>query len=404
MRRFGRRKGVQLVTALERPGDGRNVDPALGTLSGEGAAQEVRRLAPAHPAPESLTTMASHAGPSDPVSPSYYGVPCVKTPVWDPSVPLYFFLGGLSGATSVLGVVAERLGGPELRGLTRRCRWVGTVGNGLSAVLLISDLGRPERFLHMLRVFRPTSPMSVGAWILTVSGSANGLALVLMNQRGRLGRLGDTAALVGGLLGGPLAGYTAVLLSNTAVPLWQGARLRLPLLFTASSVVSAAGVLSLMAQRPAEARVLRVYGLAGKVAEWVGMRAVERELSRHPELVRPLREGPTGTLWRAVKVSLAAGLVLSLLPGRRVQRTANVLSGLASLGLRYAVFSAGKVSSRNPQATFKPQREGFGAAEVTGHAHASDGRPFQVPLPVVPEQRVRVPGPRPSEEQPWAPV
>jgi len=229
------------------------------------------------------------------------------------------------------------------------------------------------------------------------------LALVLMNQRGWLKRLGDGASVVGALMGGPLAGYTAVLLSNTAMPAWQGARWTMPLLFAASAVASSASVLSLLPHGAAEGRVLRAFGLAGKVAEQLALRAVERELSRHPELVRPLREGVPGVLWKAAKVCTGAGLALGLLPGRRVRRVAQVLSAVGALSMRFSVFSAGKASSRDPQATFKPQRAGLGAAEVTGHERASDGRPFQVPLPVVAEQRVRVPPPRPPQERAWIP-
>lgn len=401
MKLFGKKE--DLVNRLERRGDGRNVDPALGTLSGEGAAQEVSNLAEAHPVPELLTTIPSRSGPGSSEFPSYYGAPVVKAPVWVPAIPLYFFVGGLSGATSVLGAMAERFGGPELEGLARRCRGVGTVGDAVSAVLLIYDLGRPSRFLNMLRVFRPTSPMSLGAWVLALSGGANGLSFVLMNARGRLKRLGDSASVVGGLMGGPLAGYTAVLITNTAVPTWQGARRMMPLLFTASSVASSASVLSLLPHGAAEGRVLQAFGLAGKVAELFAHRAVERELARHPELVKPLRQGAPGVLWKVARVCGTVGLALSLLPGQPARRMGNVLSGVGALSTRFAVFYAGKASTKDPQATFKPQRAGLGAAEVTGHELASDGKPFKVPLPVVAEQRVRMPQPRAPEEQAWAP-
>lgn len=388
MKLFGQKR-PDLLSQLERPADGRNVDPELGTLSGEGAQQEVKNLAQAHPVPELLTTIPSRAGTAEAESPSYYGAPVVKEPVWVWSIPVYFFVGGLSGATSLLGTVTEALGGPGLERLARRCRWVGTLGDAASSALLIYDLGRPSRFLNMLRVFRPTSPMSMGAWILAASGSANGLSVLLINQKGWLKRVGDTASVVAGVLGGPLSGYTAVLTTNTVVPTWQAMRLRLPLLFTASSVATSASFLELLPHGPAEARVLRAYGLVGKVAELFAARAVEREVSRHEELAKPLHTGAAGVLWKAAKVLSMAGLALSLLPGgsKRTRRVANGLTLAGALATRWAVFQSGRQSARNPQATFKPQRAGLGAAEVTGHERASDGKPFKVPLPVVAGQR-----------------
>lgn len=388
MKLFGQKR-VDLLSQLERPGDGRNVDPELGTLSGEGSAQEVKNLAQAHPVPELLTTIPSRSGTADADSPSYYGAPVVKEPVWVWSIPVYFFVGGLSGATSLLGTACETLGGPGLERLARRCRWVGTLGDAASSALLIYDLGRPSRFLNMLRVFRPTSPMSMGAWILACSGSANGLSVLLINQKGWLKQVGDKASTLAGTLGGLLSGYTAVLTTNTAVPTWQGMRLTLPFLFTASSVATSASLLSLLPHGPAEARVLRAYGLAGRVAELFAAHAVEREISRHEELARPLHTGAAGVLWKAAKVLSVAGLALSLLPGgtKRTRRAGDVLTLAGALATRWAVFQSGRQSARDPQATFKPQRAGLGAAEVTGHARASDGKPFKVPLPVVAGQR-----------------
>ena len=225
---------------LEKRRDGRNIDPRLGTLSGEGAQQRVRELDGPDAGKEPLATRPTQSGAASATAPSYYGLPLLKAPVWIWSVPLYFYVGGTAGAASLLGATAELVGGPSLQPLGRRCRWVGAAGDVLSAGLLIHDLGRPERFLNMLRVFRPTSPMSLGTWILSGSGALNSLAALLAGQeKGWLGRVGSAAAVGGGLLGMPLAGYTAVLITNTAVPLWQGTHQSLPLLFMASSTVGA---------------------------------------------------------------------------------------------------------------------------------------------------------------------
>src|SRR5919199_1448328 len=100
---------------------------------------------------------------------SYYGRPVLKEPVWEWEIPWYFFAGGLAGASSGLSLVA-RLAGNER--LARRALLAALGGATVSPVLLISDLGKPERFYNMLRVVKPTSPMSVGTWVLFASGTA----------------------------------------------------------------------------------------------------------------------------------------------------------------------------------------------------------------------------------------
>src|SRR5262249_43411978 len=153
---------------LERDTDGREVDPSLGLLQGEGAAQRVRAPEP-HPGHLLPTDLGTDAG-----TPTYYGLPVLQEPVWIWTVPAYLFVGGLAGAASALGAASLVAGGPTLERLERRCRVLGLAGDVLGSGLLVADLGRPSRFLNMLRVFRPTSPMSVGSWILTLSGAANG--------------------------------------------------------------------------------------------------------------------------------------------------------------------------------------------------------------------------------------
>ncbi|GHG77547.1 NrfD/PsrC family molybdoenzyme membrane anchor subunit [Comamonas sp. JC664] len=369
-----------LLDVLQRKRDGRNVDPSMGVLSGEGAQQRVKTLERAPGVQPS-----GDGALLPPGAPSYYGLPAIKEPVWIASVPTYLYVGGVAGATSVLGFAAELIGGAWLRGLARRCVWVGMAGDMLSAGLLIHDLGRPERFLHMLRVFRPTSPMSIGSWVLAASGAFNTLALLVGHRGGWPGTVGRAAGAGAALLGLPLSGYTAVLLTNTAVPLWQSMHRSLPLFFMASATAASGSLLSLLPHPRHEAPVLRAFRVAGKVAEVATRIAVERDAARVPEVARPLREGLPGALWTASKVCAGAGLLLELLPRRTsgVATAANVLTSVSAVAARFAIFHAGKVSSRNPQATFQGQRQGLGAAEVTGHTVASDGKPLKFPLPVV---------------------
>ena len=148
---------------------------------------------------------------------SYYGRPILKEPVWKPEIPFYFFTGGLAGASSVLSLAARVAGNERL---ARRSLWIGLAAEIVSPALLVADLGRPERFLNMLRVFKVTSPMSVGSWILAGSGAATA-AEAACEVLGVFPRLKLVPATASALLGGPLATYTATLVSDTAIPVWH---------------------------------------------------------------------------------------------------------------------------------------------------------------------------------------
>jgi formate-dependent nitrite reductase membrane component NrfD len=353
------------------PGDGRNIDPEVGTLEGEASDQEVPgdRARTQGAAPfgvwEQVPTQRSRAGEI-----TYYDRPVLKEPVWIWAVPAYFYVGGTAGAAAVLGAAVQAAGGDDLRGLVTRCRRVAAAGDALGAALLVYDLGRPSRFLNMLRVFRPSSPMSVGSWVLAASAPLTTAAAALAEADGSVRTVGDVAGLGAGVAGLPLTGYTAVLLANTAVPVWQAARRSLPVLFTASAMSGAASLLDLMDLEEREERVVRRFGLAGKAAELAAMAAVEHEAGRVERVGFPMRQGIGGALWRASKALGAASLALSLLRGhgRGRRRLSGVLGTAGSLALRFAVFHAGKASARDPRATFQQQRAGHGAAEVTRRA------------------------------------
>ena len=275
----------------------------------------------------------------------YYDQPALKQPVWIWTVPVYFYVGGVAGAALVLGAVAQFQHDDELQSLVRISRATGLGGQVLGSVFLIVDLGRPERFFNMLRVLNPLSPLSVGSWVLAVGG-ASAAASVFLPERSA-----NIAGMAAGLLAIPLAGYTGVLLANTAIPVWRGARRSLPVLFVASAIASCASIFELM-KLPARAeRVVRTYGVIGKAAELASMHAVERELAPGPELSRSLHSGIAGTLWTASKVLTVASLVVTLAPGAlRAKRIAGVLGTVAGVGLRFGVFYAGVRSSREPGA------------------------------------------------------
>ena len=301
---------------------------------------------------------------------SYYGRPVLKEPVWQPEIPWYFFTGGLGGASSVLSLVA-RVRGYER--LARRSIYIGAAADAISPVLLISDLGRPERFLNMLRVFKVTSPMSVGSWILAFSSAASSAAAFL-NFIGRLRRTSDLARIASAVSGAPLAVYTATLISDTAIPVWHDARHELPFLFGASAAASAgaAGTLAVPGPEAAPARRLAV---GGALVESAVMLAMEKRLGF---LGEPYKQGEAGRYARLAKACTIGGGALLAFAGRRnrlasVAGSALVLAGGAAL--RWSVFKAGFQSARDPRYTVIPQRErgGYGPSSRSrpGSAEAS---------------------------------
>jgi len=334
----------------DRMRDGRNVDESLGTLEGEAASVEVKRPDEAYAA----RTHALDVRPAEATGATYYDLPAIKEPVWISTIPAYFFTGGVAGGSLVLGA-AMQLGGDDdhgTRDLVRTCRWLGLGATIASSGLLIYDLGRPSRFFEMLRVFRPTSPMSVGSWVLATTGAFATLALLP-------GPFGDAPAIVAGMLGIPLAGYTAVLIANTAVPVWQQSRRALPFLFIAGAIASTSSVLDLFSFSRRAQTAVRRFGVVGKCAELFASLAVEREASSIADRVAdPLRSGPSGALWNVAKALTAASLLVSILPGRSQWKraTAGVLGILGTVAMRFGVFHAGKSSARDPRATFQLQR------------------------------------------------
>ena len=283
---------------------------------------------------------------------SYYGRPVIKQPVWTPEIPAYFFAGGMAGASAGLAYMAERTGN-EL--LAKRAWGVAIAGISVSPPLLIADLGVPTRFMNMLRMFKVTSPMSVGSWILSGSGTATGIAAA-NTFTGLFGGPAAVAKPAAALFGLPLATYTGALIANTSVPVWHEARLSLPALFAGGAAASAGAAATLLTP-PAHAAPARRLAVMGAAAELAVMSAMERRLG---SLAEPYHEGTSGRLARAAKALTAAGAVTIAGWGHR-RRSAAVLGGTALLAgaaaERFAVFRAGFASAKDPKFTVGPQRE-----------------------------------------------
>jgi formate-dependent nitrite reductase membrane component NrfD len=339
--------------------DGRDVDTRIATLDGEGAQQRTRRqdrhLSGMAPSP--WEQIPSIAGPDT----TYYDRPMLKPSVWSIDIPLYYFLGGTAGAALTLGAAVQLVsprGRHPLRRLSAICHWTGIIGSTAGAAFLIHDLGRPSRFLYMMRVFRPTSPMNMGVWILSGAAPTAVATGLLVNRRGLLGTIGEITGYVSGVFGAALAGYTGVLVSNSAMPIWQAARRWVPVMFMASSASAAASVIDVVAYDVRTRELSRIFGTAGRVAEIAAAKMVEKTASTVPKVGEPLHRGRPRLLWKLASGLTAASLAGSLWPGRhrKVTMISGVLGIAGSLCLRFAVHYATNASARDPRAAFHQQR------------------------------------------------
>lgn len=288
----------------------------------------------------------------DPEFESYYGRQIIKTPVWkQPDVPLYLFLGGLSGASSVLAEGAAWTGRPTLQ---RVARLVSVAGAGAGTVALIHDLGRPERFLNMLRVFKPTSPLSVGSWILAGFTGLNSAAAAA-NLTGVLPRLGRVAGVAGSALGPALATYTGALISDTAVPAWHEGYRQMPFVF-AGSGAAAAGGMAMIATPVGQAGPARRMAVVGAAVDVAAGELMQRGMGMVAE---PYLQGHPGVLMKAARGLTLGGAALSVLGGR--SRVVSALAGATLVGgsvlTRFGVFRAGLASAEDPKYTVVPQRD-----------------------------------------------
>jgi DMSO reductase anchor subunit len=283
---------------------------------------------------------------------SYYGRQILKTPTWkSPDVPLYLFLGGLAGASAVLAEGAAASGRPGLERVARLAAAGGATGG---TVALIHDLGRPERFLNMLRVLKPTSPLSVGSFILAPFSAFAGAAAA-SQVTGRLPRLGRLAGVGAAAFGPPLATYTAALLANTAVPAWHEAHRELPFVFGGSGACAAGGLAMLCAPYTQSSPALRL-AVGGALVETAATELMSRRLGM---IAEPYHQGRSGRLMKTQRRLTEVGLGLSVLGlrSRLARRAAGAVFVADSLVTRFGIFEAGMESARNPKYTVVPQRE-----------------------------------------------
>ena len=306
------------------------------------------------------------------MSEGYYNYPVVRRPVWTWEVPTYFWLGGMAAGAYATASLAQNFGSADDRRVAAGGFYVAAAALVPCAPLLIADLGRPDRFHHMLRIFKPLSPMNLGAWTLTgftpvafaraaSHAAATGL---LRGPVGALARLVPTrlAELTGGVLGLTLAGYSGVLLAATNVPLWAKSKL-LGGLFMASALASGSAAVTLQAaRRGVPDATLHRLGTLESVAALGETAMLTGYLVQSGKTARPLTAGRyAAPFWLgAVGAGTLLPLLLQRLAGRRGGRTLQTLSTVAavctitgSLALRWSIFEAGKDSSEDQAASFE---------------------------------------------------
>jgi hypothetical protein len=292
----------------------------------------------------------------------YYRIPLLKQPPWSWEIPLYFFVGGAAASAAVIGAIAHYTGAN--RKLVRDARWIAAAGSVISPPLLIADLGRPERFLSMLRVFKPQSPMSVGVWTLVGFSTASIAAAFAGHLRHHFGPLpsvrllenaGQAASLVFGL---PFSNYTGVLIGATTVPVWNRNGFDLPIHFGASGLGAAVGMLELLGHR--KSRALQALGLGAAIFETLEGVRIE---TRRGAYLDPLKHGRSG--WITRTGGMLAGPVPTLLRtaslftkkhSDSLRKWAAWSSVVGSLITRIGWLSAGRASAQDWNLPLKSER------------------------------------------------
>ena len=282
---------------------------------------------------------------------SYYGKPIIKETVWEADIPKYFFFGGLGGASATLAGAARLAGNHTL---ARRALLTAAACDAVNPYYLIKDLGRPMRFYNMLRVFKVTSPMSVGTWILSVESGAT-VTAAACDVLGLFPGLRAAGQAVAALFGPAMATYTGALVADSVVPAWHEARRELPFVFAGSAAAAAGGAQAIVTPAAA-ARPARRLAILGGVVELAASQAMKQRLG---DLVGEVYEkGEGGRYERLSDTCTLAGTALMAVAGRR--RVGAVAAGALLLAgswcKRFAVYHAGKTSAADPTYTTLPQR------------------------------------------------
>jgi Polysulphide reductase, NrfD len=355
-----------ITPAIGKPGE-----PAFGERTGEKVALHIGKwkdgewsylykddtgYASAMPDLEAIREAARRQRDGEELPETIQG-PIIHAPVWTWEVPLYFWFGGMAAGASFVALACDLSGDEHSATVARKVALAALIP---SPALLILDLGRPARFYNMLRIFKPRSPMSMGAWALTVFGNlaAASVGADLLGRRREAKALGAANAVVGGYLGS----YTGVLLAATAVPLWARSRLFLGPIFVATATATGAAAcrltLAATGVKPGHpTREALGHVEAGAMFAELALSTInERRLG---PLAHGLKGGRPGRLFNAAKWLTRAGLALRLGFRRRGSGTHHAAYGLfmlAALLFRFAWVGAGKENAKEDRVVAQMHR------------------------------------------------
>ena len=303
----------------------------------------------------------------------YYQIPLLHKAHWGWEIIVYFFLGGIAGGSYLASSLAHLFGSDEDTDLVRAGRYISLICIAISPILLVKDLGRPERFLHMLRVLKFRSAMSLGTWGLSTFGLFCGLTAVHQAAKDGLFNWFPFVAKilralpvkiiesVGSLFGLFVASYTGVLLSSTAVPIWGRARRILGPLFLTSGVSSGLASLSLILSFGRHnRRTLEKVERAEMVVMTTELGLISAIPAVLGPLAKPLTKGKTATFFGTG--TLGGGLLIPLIARglwkftkkptpRGLNIGASLLVLIGGMILRYVWVVAGRASADDSEAT-----------------------------------------------------
>ncbi len=294
--------------------------------------------------------------PSRSSGPGYFGLPIIKPPVWEWMIAVYFFIGGLAGMSALIAAAALIKGQFDL---ARMAMWPAGIGAILSPILLTADLGRPLRFLNMLRVFKYQSPMSVGSWIVSGFGACAVPGLGFSEWHWHNLAAGQPVAAVqilayifiaGSALAGIfLATYTGALIAVTAVPAWNLHRVALPFHFGMAGLGSAGALLEVIGFRRPGLNAIGFFAASAQVLVFGWL-----ELRKHGAADRALHEGVSG--WTVRVGEVLEGPLALVLRAAGLLFPAAISFLLGALISRFGWLRAGRASACDPESVLASQR------------------------------------------------